>query len=54
MKIQGKLTAAFGIEKGCRQDDVLSTPLFDIVLGKVIRNIETNPMAQFLTEQESI
>jgi len=43
MKIQGHLTAAFGIERGWRQDDVLSTPLFNIVLGKVIRNIETKP-----------
>jgi hypothetical protein len=43
MKIQGKLTAAVGIERGWRQGDALSTALFNIVLGKVIRNIETNP-----------
>jgi hypothetical protein len=43
MKIQGKLTAVFGIERGWRQGDALSTALFNIVLGKVISNIETNP-----------
>jgi hypothetical protein len=43
MKIQGKLTAAFGIERGWRQGDALSITLFNIVLGKVIRNMETNP-----------
>ena len=43
MKIQGKLTAAFGIERGWRQDGVLSAPLFNVVPGKVIRNIETTP-----------
>jgi hypothetical protein len=43
MKIQGKLTTAFGMERGWRQGDALSTTLFNIVMGKVIRNIETNP-----------
>ena len=43
MKIQGKLTAAFGIERGWKQGDALPTTLFNIILGKVVRNIETNP-----------
>ena len=42
IKILGKWTAAFGIERGWRQGDALSTALFNIVLGKVIKNIETN------------
>jgi len=42
-EIQGKLTAVFGIERGWRHGDSLSTALFNIVLGKVISNIETNP-----------
>jgi len=43
VKIQGQLTKVFGTERGLRQGDALSTTLFNIVLKKVIRNIETNP-----------
>ena len=42
VKIQGQSTEAFGIEIGLRQGDVLSTTLFNIVLEKLIRNIETS------------
>lgn len=42
LKIQGQLTEAFGIEIELRQGDALSTTLFNIVLDKVIRNIETS------------
>ena len=41
VKIQGKPTEAFGIERGLRQGGALSTTLFNIVLDKV--NTETNP-----------
>ena len=41
--IQGQLTDASGIERGLRQGDALSTTLFNIVLKKVIKNIETKP-----------
>jgi len=43
MEIKGQLTEVFGIERGMRHDDTLSTTLFNIVLEKMIRNIETNP-----------
>jgi hypothetical protein len=43
VKIQGQQTEAFDIERGLRQDDALSTILFNIVLEKVIRNSESNP-----------
>jgi hypothetical protein len=43
VKIQGQLTEAFGIERGLRQGDALSKTLFNIVLEKVIRNIEVKP-----------
>jgi glutaminase len=43
VKIQGQLTEAFGIERSLKQDDVLSTALFNVVLEKVSRNIETKP-----------
>jgi hypothetical protein len=33
---------AFGIERGWRQGDALFATLFNTVLEKVIRNIETN------------
>jgi hypothetical protein len=42
LTIQGQLTKAFGIEIGLRQGDELQTTLFNIVLEKVIRNIETS------------
>jgi hypothetical protein len=34
VKIQGQLTKMFGIERGFRQGDALSTTLFTIVLEK--------------------
>jgi len=43
VKIQGQLTETFGIEKGLRQGDALSTTMFNTVLEKVIGNTETNP-----------
>jgi hypothetical protein len=42
MKIQGQLTEAFNIERGLRQSGTLPTILLNVVLEKVIRNIETN------------
>jgi hypothetical protein len=42
VKIQGQLTEAFGIKIDLRKVDALSTTLFNIVLGKVIRNIKTS------------
>jgi hypothetical protein len=42
VKIQGQLNKVYGIERGLRQGDALSAILFNIVLEKVIRNIETN------------
>ena len=41
--IQGQLTEVSGIERGLRQGDAPSTTLFNIVLKKVIKNIETKP-----------
>ena len=43
MKSQRKLTEEFGIKRGMRQGVALSTTLFNTVLEKVIRIIETNP-----------
>ena len=43
MKILGQLTEEFGIERGLRQGDALSTTLINIVLQKVIKNIQTTP-----------
>jgi hypothetical protein len=37
------MTEAFGIERGLRQSDALSTALFNTVLQKVKRNIKTTP-----------
>ena len=34
---------AFGVEKSLKQRDALSTIPFNILLEKVIRDIETNP-----------
>jgi hypothetical protein len=42
VKIQGQLTETFGIERGLRQCDALSTTLFSTVLEKVTGNTETN------------
>jgi hypothetical protein len=36
-------TEAFGIERDLRQGNALSTTLFNIVLKKVIKNIQTKP-----------
>ncbi len=41
VKIQGQLTKALGMERGLTQGNALSTTLFNIVLEKVIWNIET-------------
>ena len=43
MTTQRPFTEAFDAERYSRQGDALSTVLFNIVLEKVIRNIETNP-----------
>jgi hypothetical protein len=43
VKIQSQLPEAFDIERGLRQGDALSKTLFNIVLEKVITNIEANP-----------
>jgi hypothetical protein len=42
VKIEGQPTETFGIEIDLRQGDALSTTLFNNILEKVIRNIETN------------
>jgi len=42
VKIQGQQTEAFGIKIGLRQVDALSATLFNIMLEKAIRNIETS------------
>ena len=42
LKIQGKMTEVFGIQRGWRQCDALSTTMFNTVLEEVIRNIKTN------------
>lgn len=36
------MTEAFDMDRGLRQSGALSTVLFNVVLEKVIRNIETN------------
>jgi len=41
-KIRGQLTEAFDMDRGLRQSDALSKILFNVVLEKVIRNIETH------------
>jgi len=51
VKIQGQLTETFGIERGLRQGDALSTTLFNMALDKGIGNTETN---LHLTERDSI
>jgi len=43
VEIKGQLIEASGIERGKRQGDALSTTLFNNVMDKTIRNIETNP-----------
>jgi hypothetical protein len=55
VKIQGQWTEASGIERGLRQGDALCTSLFNIVLDKVIRNLQTyldetisNRMSQYI------
>jgi hypothetical protein len=48
VKTQGKLTEEIGIKRGLKQGDVLSTTLFNIVLEKVTRNIETFPSGKIV------
>ena len=43
VKIQGQLTEAFGVEGSLKQDEALSTTLFNVMLEKVSRIVETNP-----------
>jgi Reverse transcriptase (RNA-dependent DNA polymerase). len=43
VNIQVQFTEAVGIARAWRQADALPTTLFNIVLEKVIRNIENNP-----------
>jgi hypothetical protein len=43
VKIQTQLTEAFDIASSVRQDDALSTILFNMVPKKMKRNTETNP-----------
>ena len=42
VKFQGQLTEAFGMERGLRQSAALSATLFNVVLAKVIKNVEMN------------
>jgi len=42
VKIKGQMTEALGTERGLRKGDAQSTALFDIVMGKLMRNIKTN------------
>jgi hypothetical protein len=60
-KENGIRTIALGIERGLRLGDVLSTALFNIVLEKVIRNMEMNPngkifdrMRQYIAHAEGV
>jgi hypothetical protein len=41
--IQGEVSENFKIERGLKQGDVLSTIIFNFILGKVLRNITINP-----------
>lgn len=50
MKILGQLIEAFGIGRSLRQCDALCTTLLIVVLEKVIRDIETDRMEQYLME----
>jgi hypothetical protein len=43
VKIQGKLTEVFNIERVLRQGDTLSRILFNIPLEELMRTIEINP-----------
>jgi len=40
VKIPGQLTEAFDMDRGLGQSDAVSTILFNVVLEKLIRNIE--------------
>jgi len=42
IKVQNMMTEEFAINKGLRQGDALSTQLFNVVLEKVMRNIQIN------------
>ena len=43
MKIQGKMSLGFETVVGLRQDDALSTLLFNLCVEEVIKNEKTNP-----------
>jgi hypothetical protein len=60
-KENGIRAIAFGIERGWRQGDAMSTTLFNNLLEKVIRNTETNPngiifdrMRQYIAHAEGV
>jgi len=42
VKVENMMTEEFAINKGLRQGDALSTQLFSVVLGKVMRHIQIN------------
>jgi sorting nexin-29 len=43
VKIQGKMSPSFEMVVGLRQDDALSTLIFNLCMEKVIRNVKRNP-----------
>ena len=60
-KENGIRAIAFGIERGLRLGDALSTTVFNTLLEKVIRNMETNPngttfnrMRQYIAHAEGV
>jgi hypothetical protein len=50
VKIQGQLIKAFGIGRVLRECDALCKTLLIILLEKVMMDIETDRLEQFLTE----
>jgi hypothetical protein len=61
VKIQSQQTKASGIERGLRQGDALFTMLFNIVLDKVIKNLQTyldgtifNRMSQYIAYADDV
>jgi hypothetical protein len=43
VKIQGQMSEVFQVKRGLKQGDALSTVLFNVVLEKIIINMEINP-----------